>query len=806
MDKNSAHQQQLAASGIGAEIQEERGYRSIHGLDEWTALGRSPISKQFVHVGLAFPVFRLGHPEPYTWVLRPDRPRLSRGRPIKYEWPKGLPPCFDVLPRYRAALGNPAIPLWFTEGAKKADALTTTYGDAIVPVNLNGVWGFRGVNRSGGRLVLPDVDEVAWNGRQVVLAFDSDVVRKAPVAAALRRLATLLIARGVAEVRMLVLPQIGDEKVGVDDFLGRGQTIAELEAHLTTLQSGLAQARVKLTTHPQTGSDLFLPQGWAVVNGTLALLGKNGEPHVVYSGMLIASAIGVDLAGGAAMLTVLWQSAGGRRGSLTAPKAELSTRQGILSWLGAHPDVPVHESNARDVASYLIEFTQENLGALPRITTSARLGLVGEGLVLPAGSVGYSEPVQYAGWLPIRFGSDATAYPHALQTICTWPEAWAAWIILGLALAGPLIVRIRPRRNPACYLAGESGSGKTTLAQFAVGCWGDPTGKPFLVEAHRTTAAGFRQSLTDLNGLPLLIDEAHTTSDPQRLEALVYAFANGQSYSKGTAEGTAAGGEPLRGSLILAGEALPEFRHAGAGKRVLWLDCTRSPPLGAGTLGRPGSDEHRLGGQRAHILEHAWESGAGLFGRTVAERCWADWAAVFADYRRIRDAPALQPLAAWRESLALSAVVLQVSAVVADLELPALDTLLPRWIDLLTVGQEQTDPALEAFERLRTLLAQCDEDTNGAPGWILRRLRGETVAYRKTDDPYWRVPTGTPPFESRIGKSAVQIYGRTWLRHGFIRSLDGRPSKTLGAPHRTTAAAICIARSVLAGDDDDGET
>lgn len=110
MDRDAAHCTQLAASGISAAVQEERGYRTIHGLDQWTALGRSPISKQFVHVSLAFPVFRLGHPEPYTWVLRPDRPRLSRGRPIKYEWPKGLPPCFDVLPRYRGALGDPAIP------------------------------------------------------------------------------------------------------------------------------------------------------------------------------------------------------------------------------------------------------------------------------------------------------------------------------------------------------------------------------------------------------------------------------------------------------------------------------------------------------------------------------------------------------------------------------------------------------------------------------------------------------------------------------------------------------------------------
>ena len=50
---------------------------------------------------------------------------------------------------------------------------------------------------------------------------------------------------------------------------------------------------------------------------------------------------------------------------MTAPKAELGTRQGVLNWLGTRPDAPVHESNARDITAYLIEFTHENLDALP---------------------------------------------------------------------------------------------------------------------------------------------------------------------------------------------------------------------------------------------------------------------------------------------------------------------------------------------------------------------------------------------------------------------------------------------------------
>lgn len=800
---NDIHRGQLEASAISDALLIQRGYRTITGLNQWLSLGCAPISKTFAHVGLAIPVYRLGLERPYTWVLRPDTPRRINGKTIKYEWPKGRSPCFDVLPRYREALGNPHVPIWLTEGAKKADALASAYGDAIVPINLNGVWGFRGQNAMGGKLVLPDIDEIAWNGRAVVLAFDSDVARNGKVRAALRRLAVLLVARGVGNVRMLLLPQMGDAKVGVDDFLAAGHTIQELEAHLIPFHEGLQQTRTKLTTHPETGRDLFLPHGWSVVGGNLATVGKGGEASIVYSGMLIASAVGVDLASGDAMLTVLWHSRLSQRGTLTAPKAELSTRQGVLNWLGTRPDAPVHEGNARDVASYLIEFTQENLTALPRIATSARLGLVGDGVVLPAGSVGYTEPVTYTGRLSTRFGSDADAYPTALRALASWEEAWTAWVIFGLALASPLIARIRPRRNPACYLAGESGSGKTTLAQFATGCWGDPTGKPFLVEAHRTTAAGFRQSLADVNGLPLLIDEAHTAADTQRLEALVYEFANGQSYTKGTPEGTAAGGEPLRGTVLLAGEALPEFRHAGASKRVLWLDGITSPPLGKGTLGRPGSAAHALGAERARQLEVAWEAGAGLLGRACTERCWAQWSDVRTTYTAMCQDRALQPLVAWREALALAVVALDVARAIADVPIPDTGTLLDHWVALLQTGQETADPALDAFERLRTLLAQSDEDTLAAPGWTLLRFRGETIAYRKADEPDWRVPTGTPVFETRVGKSAVQLYGRTWLRQQFIVPQDGKASKTLGAPHRKSAAAIVVAQSVLADDAED---
>lgn len=803
------HAAHLAQSAISAEILAARGYVSVTSLDDWRGLGMAPINKSFLHQGIAFPLFRSGRQPAYCWVLRPDRPRRIKGKTVKYEFPKGLSPIFDVLPRYREALGDPAIPLWITEGAKKADALASAYGDRIVPVNENGVYGFRGTNAHGGKTTIPDLDDVAWNGRQVVLAFDSDVARNGKVAGALKRLASLLIARGARQILMLLLPQVGDDKVGVDDFLARGHTVAELEAHLVPVEAGLAQvelgARVQLCEHPLTRRPLYLPAGYLVWSSQLAKRSRRGDPEIIYSGMLAVTAIGTDHQSGDEQLTVRWNGKTHHHGEMTAARALLATAKGVTETLAAR-GATIHPQNAGPVATYLAEFADANREALPANVTSAQLGIVGDGLLLPTGSVGLGRPIVYAGPTAIRVGDDPDAYGAALKAVLGWEGAWTALAVVGLSLASPLIARLRPRRNPAIYLAGDSGTGKTTIAQFATGVWGDPTAQPFLAEAHRTTAVGFRQTLAGLGGLPLFIDEAHTAGDPKRLEALVYEFANGQSYTKGTTTGHAAGGEALRGTLILAGEALPGFRHAGAQKRVLWVDCTAWPPLGTGTLGVPGGPERALGGQRAQLLEGAWEVGCGRFGAAYAAACWAQWPAVAAAAADLRDDVALRPLAAWREPLALAAVALDVAAQLLQVTLPPTGELLDRWVELLTTGQQTTDPATEAFDRLRTLLSQADEDASSYPGWQLLRYAREPVAWRLAAGGPWRVPTGSRAFEERLGRSAVQLHGRAWLRAGLITAQKGgTTSGTLKAPGGRSAAAIVVPSAVLGLADDDDE-
>ena len=112
-----------------------------------------------------------------TWgyQYRPDNPGYATARPVKYETPWQQRNGLDVPPGVGDRLGDPAVPLWITEGVKKADC-GALHGLCIVA--LSGVWNWRGTNGAGGKMALPDWHDIALNDRRVILAFDGDVARK----------------------------------------------------------------------------------------------------------------------------------------------------------------------------------------------------------------------------------------------------------------------------------------------------------------------------------------------------------------------------------------------------------------------------------------------------------------------------------------------------------------------------------------------------------------------------------------------------------------------------------------------------
>jgi putative DNA primase/helicase len=236
------HQRLIEASAINPGIARSRGYFSVENARALEQLGFSPSQRRTP--ALAIPLWNV-HGAVAFHQVRPDRPRLRDGKPVKYETPNGVRMALDVHPVVRSHLSDPTEPLLVTEGARKADAAISQGVHALALV---GVWNWRGTNGSGGKTVLPDWEAVALNGRTVYLAFDSDSSSNPQVRQALNRLGRFLESRG-AEVRIARLQPARDgAKQGLDDFIAAGGSLDELLA----TSVGLAEQAADLLALPRT--------------------------------------------------------------------------------------------------------------------------------------------------------------------------------------------------------------------------------------------------------------------------------------------------------------------------------------------------------------------------------------------------------------------------------------------------------------------------------------------------------------------------------------------------------------------------
>lgn len=158
--------------------------------------------------------------------IRHSHPRKVGNKEIRYSQPKGSAPEL-----YLPQIGNidwvrikrdVNVPLLITEGEKKAASACKV---GIPTIGLGGVscW-------SQNRRPIAQWDEFNFKDREVSIVFDSDIIDKAPVQNAERRLANMLAQRG-AIVRRVRLSAEGNKKVGLDDFLvDRGLSKGDLKA------------------------------------------------------------------------------------------------------------------------------------------------------------------------------------------------------------------------------------------------------------------------------------------------------------------------------------------------------------------------------------------------------------------------------------------------------------------------------------------------------------------------------------------------------------------------------------------------
>ena len=184
------HRALIEGSAITPEVAAERGYRSITVKSDLRRLGFGAF--QCNVPGLLHPGWD-SNGQPAGYQFRPDQPRVKDGKPIKYDTPYKSRMWIDVPPPIRPLLGKPDVPLFITEGIRKADSAAS---QGLCCIALLGVWNWRGRNDADGLTALPDWELIALNGRDVYLVFDSDLMTNRHVHAALRRFKAFLEMRG----------------------------------------------------------------------------------------------------------------------------------------------------------------------------------------------------------------------------------------------------------------------------------------------------------------------------------------------------------------------------------------------------------------------------------------------------------------------------------------------------------------------------------------------------------------------------------------------------------------------------------
>lgn len=222
---SESHREMLADSGLSDARITRRGYYTELSPKRLGALNVTRAGAERVP-GLVVPLYNV-HEKVWGHQYRPDDPREVRGRVVKYETPSGQRNGLDVPPGIGPQVMNPEVPLWITEGSKKADAGVDA---GLCVVSMTGVWNWTAPKKAKDEphRLMETLSDIPLDGREVVLAFDGDVARKPQVHQACEALAQKLTARG-ATVAYLHLPDT-DDKTGLDDYLSAGHTADELLA------------------------------------------------------------------------------------------------------------------------------------------------------------------------------------------------------------------------------------------------------------------------------------------------------------------------------------------------------------------------------------------------------------------------------------------------------------------------------------------------------------------------------------------------------------------------------------------------
>ena len=569
---SSAHKQLIVESAIDPEVAVERGYRSVKTKTELNRLGFK--ERQCLLPALLVPIHGVTG-EVVNYQLRPDQPRVNeQGKAIKYETVANSQMRLDVPPRARKWLGDPARPLFITEGARKADAAVSK---GLCCVALLGVWNWRGRNKDGGLTALADWESISLKERRIYICFDSDVMTKPAVHAALTRLKSFLEQRG-ADVALVYLPCAeGAGKVGLDDFFAAGHNVDDL---LALASSELRAAPPDETESPE------LPYCETEVGLLWMKPTQSGSvptPLTNFTARII-SEIAEDDGTEHRRLYEIEARINGRTHRFMVPAMNFAGMSWVTEQLGAtallYPGF-----GSKDQARAAIQMLSGNVSERRVYVHTGWRKISGEWAYLHAGgAISYSGSVsdvevrlpdslmRYA--LPAPANSDALieAIRASIRTLRLAPLHITVPLFAGVyrAVLGPI--------DFANYLAGQTGEGKSELAAIFQQHFGAGLDARHLPGSWASTDNAIEGLGFAVKDALFVIDDfapGGTQTDVARLNQKADRIFRGQGNSSGRqrmrADGTLRPVKPCRGLILSTGEDIPRGHSIRARLFVLEL-------------------------------------------------------------------------------------------------------------------------------------------------------------------------------------------------------------------------------------------
>jgi putative DNA primase/helicase len=462
--------------------------------------------------------------------FRPLNPRLdSKEKEIKYESVKvkdsdnfRSEPFFCQMenPDYWLdVLNNPVIPIYVTEGIKKAIHLNYHGYHAI---SIAGIWNFQ---KKG--VLNETLTKFLTSSRTVYFCADVDWREKDGVRAAIERFCDLVTA---CECKVL-LPQWNKEFKGIDDYGVKFGAIALSEAFQSALsfdewKALCAEEKLRLKAF-DTQFESSIPGG-LVFRGVKENENKKLVPWERSIGNHIRGVAWVDSPEQAELSVLLeFKSIRGETRYLTMPRSGLigdcSDLLRALMGMGYHYD----HDNQKLLLKYLRELILTTSASFTKVSRAGwhENSFVREGRT-------YGDRLIRLGEIAPGKERDYTKGTH---------EEWVKNIAkycrgnsrLTLAMLMPLAATLlEPMgiESGGIHFFGQTSSGKTTSARVAASVMGEPDRE---IKSWRTTSNAIEKTATNANHQCLILDEISQAS-PKDVGGIVYTLGNDQGKSRMT--------------------------------------------------------------------------------------------------------------------------------------------------------------------------------------------------------------------------------------------------------------------------------